>query len=89
MSYTPLNKKDIVRINQEIGQSGNSYIKYEALLETTDNTKTPQLKSTTLAFEKQQYPETAEIETNDITAEATSWGNIITTQELNLQNLIY
>ncbi len=71
------------------GQAINGFVQYETLLETTDTSKTPFLRSVTLTFEEDSYPPSAKIETGDLTAEASSWGNLAVSESLNGQSISY
>ncbi len=72
------------------GQASNGFVQYEALLETTDNSKTPVLRSITLTFEEKSYPNSARIETPDMAvAKASNWGNLVVAEELNGQSISY
>src|SRR3989338_2881635 len=75
-------------INPEHPESG--YLKYKAVLETGDGETTPIVKNIAITYEKEQYPESAKIETPDLTIEKLSeWGSLITTEELNGQTTYY
>ncbi len=72
------------------GQVSNGIMQYEALLETTDDSKTPVLRSVTLTFEEEAYPNSAKIETPDMAVDKVSnWGNLIAEEELNGQSISY
>ncbi|MBI2664204.1 hypothetical protein HYX10_02575 [Candidatus Woesearchaeota archaeon] len=72
------------------GQISDGTAQYEALLETADNRITPTLTSVTLTFENEEYPGSAEIETDDLTVSKTAeWGSITASEILNGQNISY
>lgn len=72
------------------GELSSGFAQYEAFLETTDNSKTPVLRSVTLTFEEEAYPNSARIETPDMMIDKVSnWGNLVAAEELNGQSISY
>ncbi len=72
------------------GQVSNGFVQHEALLETADNSKTPVLRGVTLTSEEKSYPNSAKIETPDISVSKVSgWGSMVIDEELNGQSTGY
>ncbi len=72
------------------GQTSIGFVKYEAVIETTDSSKTPVMRSVTLTFEEERYPYSATIETPDVIIDKVSnWGNLVAAEELNGQSISY